>query len=414
MQGRCYVSNAAVDEILRSVSDDAVLGDGAPTLPSECYTSSEFFKFETDFVFARSWICVGRVEQIPNRGDYLAPSVAGEPLLIVRGEDGKIRAMSAVCQHRGQVITCTPGSVPRFRCPLHFWTYDLAGNLLGVPRVEREELERYRKTVRLPVVRHEVWQGFIFVNLDPNATPLAPTLSKLDPCFENYPLGEMVCVPPIPFKDPVQWNWKIFFENYIDAYHTEFVHPDTQHKYAPTVLAGDGVEFTPMAPTDNAILRSVPLVETDGGMTADGWGPKPAFPIIESLSKRQRSRVFYVMIPPTMTLIFQPSMISYALVSAIGPEATGAASDRLMPGGWLLPKSTMGLGDFAERAKIFREGAGKLWAQDIPVNLSLQAGKRSRFSPDGIYVPSERTLSQFNLWLLDRYRSGSNAARASR
>lgn len=404
------MSNAIVETILGQISEGVVLGDGARTLPRECYTSPEFFKFETDHVFARSWICVGRVEQISNPGDYLAPSVAGEPLLVVRGQDNEIRAMSAVCQHRGQVITCTPGSTPRFRCPLHFWTYDLSGRLLGVPRVDRDELEQYRKRVQLPPVRHEVWKGFIFVNLDADASPLAPSLAKLEPCFENYPLDEMGAMPPIPFKDPVQWNWKVFFENYIDAYHTEFVHPDTQHKFAPTVAADDGVEFTPMTASDNAILRSVPLVVTDGGMTADGWGAEPAFPVIPSLSKRQRSRIFYVMIPPSMTLIFQPSMISYALVTALGPEQTGAASDRLTPGGWLLPKSTLALPDFAQRATIFREGAGKLWAQDIPVNLSLQQGKRSRFSPDGIYIPLERTLSQFNLWLLDRYKRTDGAS----
>lgn len=412
------MSSAAMETVLRKITDlsktieNSTHDDGAPTLPNDCYTSSEFFKFEADYVFARSWICVGRVEQIRNRGDYLTPSVAGEPLLVVRGQDDKIRAMSAVCQHRGQVIAQTPGSAPRFRCPLHFWTYDLSGCLLGVPRVDRDELDRLRQTVRLPEVRLEVWHGFIFVNLDSNAAPLAPTLTKLDPLFENYPLEEMDCIPPVPFKDPVNWNWKIFFENYIDAYHTEFVHPGT-HTYAPTNLDGDGVEFTPMSTTDNAIVRSVPLLGPDGGMMADGYGAKPAFPVIQNLSNRQRSRLFYAMIPPSMTLIFQPSMISYALVTAVGPEATGAASDRLTPGGWLLPKSTFALPDFAERANIFREGAGKLWAQDVPVNRSLQVGKLSRFSPDGIYTPLERTLSQFNLWLLNRYESGSKAYRAA-
>src|SRR5262245_2701592 len=169
-------------------------GDGASVLPAGCYSSPEFFKFETDFVFARSWICVAREEQLRAPGDYLTPSVAGEPLIVVRGQDGELRAMSAVCQHRGQVITCTPGSAMGFRCPLHFWRYDLSGQLTGAPRVEREELGRLRQTVRLPEVRLEVWHGFIFVNLDADAAPLAPSLTKLDPCFENYPTEQMATV----------------------------------------------------------------------------------------------------------------------------------------------------------------------------------------------------------------------------
>src|SRR4051812_2742089 len=106
---------------------DAIETDGsaAPMLPRGCYTSAEFFEFERETVFARSWTCIGRAEQLPATGDYLAASVAGEPLVVVRTRAGAIHAMSAVCQHRGQVITCTPGSTRTFRCPLHFWSYDL-------------------------------------------------------------------------------------------------------------------------------------------------------------------------------------------------------------------------------------------------------------------------------------------------
>jgi phenylpropionate dioxygenase-like ring-hydroxylating dioxygenase large terminal subunit len=113
------------------------LGQAAAMLPRECYTSPEFFDFERAAVFGRSWICVGREEQIPKAGDYLAPNVAGEPLLVVRTPDGTIRAMSAVCQHRGQLISCEAGSAARsFRCPLHFWTYDMNGRLLGAQRMD--------------------------------------------------------------------------------------------------------------------------------------------------------------------------------------------------------------------------------------------------------------------------------------
>ena len=105
----------------------------------------EFFEFEREAVFARSWICAGRAEQIPNAGDYLALNVAGEPLLVVRTTEKKIHVMSAVCQHRGHVLTCTSGSTRTFRCPLHFWSYDLTGKLLGAPRMGSVEgLERLR------------------------------------------------------------------------------------------------------------------------------------------------------------------------------------------------------------------------------------------------------------------------------
>src|SRR4249919_3782977 len=76
----------------------------ARMLPAGCYTAPEFFAFEQAEVFARSWICVGRIEQVAEPGDCLAAEVAGEPVLVVRGEDGTIRALAAICQHRGEII----------------------------------------------------------------------------------------------------------------------------------------------------------------------------------------------------------------------------------------------------------------------------------------------------------------------
>ena len=95
--------------------------------------------------------------------------MAGEPVLVVRGEDGTIRALSAICQHRGEIIPC-PEKGKALRCPLHFWTYDFQGRLAGAPRMgDAEAVRRLRQTVRLPTLRLELWHGFIFVNLDPHA-----------------------------------------------------------------------------------------------------------------------------------------------------------------------------------------------------------------------------------------------------
>ena len=377
----------------------------AAMLPRECYTAPEFFEFERAAVFARSWLCVGRAEQIPQPGDYLAASVAGEPLLVVRTRDGLVRAMSAVCQHRGQIITCTSGSTRTFRCPLHFWSYDLNGRLIGAPRMgAREDLERLRRTVQLPEVRHEIWHGFIFVNLDAAAAPLAASLAKLEPYWENYAAADLVAVPPVPADKVLPWNWKLHFENFTDAYHPEFVHRGT-HDFAPSVHPGGGVAFTPMSATDNAIVRTVPMLASDGGMMSDGWGEAAAFPPIATLSAEQRKRITFAMIPPGMTLVFAPNAVAYQLIAAVSADGTMAANDRVTGGGWLVPRSTLALPDFAERAAQVREGGSKIWAQDVPVNLSMQAGKRSRYAPAGIYGPLETTLRQFNAWLLRAYQS---------
>jgi phenylpropionate dioxygenase-like ring-hydroxylating dioxygenase large terminal subunit len=381
----------------------------APMLPRQCYTSPAFFEFEREAVFARNWVCVGRADQLARPGDRFSVSVAGEPLIVARGESGVIHAMGAVCQHRGHVLSCggdTPSGL--IRCPLHFWTYDIAGRLVGAPRMG-DAVAQLRGNVRLPPVRSELWHGFIFVNLDGKAPPLAPSLVKIDQCWQGYPEADMVTVPPVQATAPLPWNWKIQLENFTDAYHPEFVHTGT-HDFAPSVHPDGGVEFTPMAEGDNAIVRSVPMLAPDGGMMRDGWGAEAMFPPIANLAPVQHRRLTFAMVPPNLQLMFAPGAVSYTLLVPAGAEATYASSDRVTGGGWILPASTVALPDFAERAAAVREGAGKIWAQDVPVNNAMQAGKRSRFMPDGCYGPLETTLVQFNAWLLRAYRRAADGA----
>jgi phenylpropionate dioxygenase-like ring-hydroxylating dioxygenase large terminal subunit len=402
----------ALRAILAKLPEPAGDGSSAPMLPPECYTSPEFFDFERAAVFARSWTCVGHEQQIAKAGDFLAPAVAGEPLLVARGSDGAIRAMSAVCRHRGQIIACEAGSARSFRCPLHFWSYDLTGRLIGAPRMDN--LEELRKTTKLPAIRLEVWHGFLFVNLDAGAAPLAPSLAKLEPYWANYEEEDLVAVPPTQADKPLPWNWKIHAENFTDAYHPEFVHRGT-HDFAPSNHPEGGVQFTPFKSGDNAIVRSVPLLKPDGGMMQDGWGEPAMFPAIETLAPEQRRRLTFALLPPSMTLVFAPGAVAYQLVSPTAVDATFASNDRVTAGGWLLPRSTVDLPDFVQRTSTVREGAKKIWLQDIPVNLGVQQGKRSRFMPqvrEGDYSRLETTLLQFNAWLLRSYRAGMASAHA--
>ena len=371
-------------------------------LPAECYTSPEFFEFERKEVFARSWICVGRVEQLANAGDCISAQPAGEPILVTRTQSGDIRAMAAICRHRGQIMPCA-GNQKTLRCPLHYWTYDLEGRLIGAPHMDREETMQLRKSERLPPIRLELWHGFIFVNLDPQAEPLAPTLAKVEPFWAGYEDADLVGIPPRMADTPLPWNWKVHVENFTDAYHPEFVHRGT-HDFAPSVLEDGGVVFTDMKPGDNAIVRTLPMLKPDGGMNRNGWGEDPAFPPIKTISAAQRQRLTFVMIPPSMTLVFAPNAIAFTMVSATGVEATYASSDRQTAGGWLLPRSSVELPDFQDRAAQVLEGGAKIWAQDVPENMGMQRGKKSSFAPEGIYGPLEITLIQFNMWLINAYK----------
>jgi len=375
-------------------------------LPAACYTSPAFFAWEQREVLARQWHCVGRVDEIQAAGDCLGTEIAGEPIVVVRGIDGAIHALSRVCQHRGQVIPCAAkDKVSSFLCPLHAWTYALDGQLQAAPHMGgRAVVNLLRQAIRLPALAVEIWHGFIFVCLDAAPRPFAPSVAKVEPFWNGYDETAMTTVPPVLSDAPLPWNWKTHVENFTDAYHPEFVHRGT-HDFAPSVHQAGGVTFTDMLPHDNAIIRTVPLIAPDGGMMRDGWGPEAMFPPIPTLSPQQRQQLTFVMLPPSMTLIFAPGVIAYALVRPLGSAATLAANDRITGGGWLLPRTTLSLPDFAERSAAVREGGAKIWRQDVPVNMRMQAGKSSRFLPAGIYGPLERTLQQFNLWLLRAYQA---------
>lgn len=329
--------NPEVAAILHALPPYAGSEAEAPMLPRACYTSPAFFDFEREAIFARNWVCVGRSDQIANPGDCFNASVAGEPMIIARTRSGAISALGAVCQHRGHVLKCeAAGPDGLLRCPLHYWTYDLDGRLVGAPRMGNM-LARLRDMVRLPQIRVELWHGFIFVNLDGTAEPLGPSLAKLDPYWAGYDEIAMATVPPVAAATPLPWNWKVNLENFTDAYHTEFVHRGT-HDFAPSThptLAGVGVTFTPFEDGDNAIIRSVPLLRSDGGMTRDGWGADASFPAIETLSSEQRGRLTFAMVPPNLQLMFAPGAVAYTLLVPHSASETFASSDRVTGGGWI-------------------------------------------------------------------------------
>jgi phenylpropionate dioxygenase-like ring-hydroxylating dioxygenase large terminal subunit len=377
--------------------------EGARGLPPEAYMSAAFHEFEMAAVYMRSWLCVGRAQQIPEPGDYLAVTLADEPILVVRGADREVRAMSALCRHRGHTLKeeCT-GNTRVFTCPYHRWSYDLAGTFVGAPHMAKNvTLADLKREAALPQLAVELWYGFIFVNFDPAARPLAPTMAKLEPYMTGYDLDSMVTVAPQITAEPLAWNWKLLLENYIEPYHTQFVHPII-HDFAPSV----GVEFDPWrGPDDNVIVRYVPFLERDGSLTENGWAAPALFPIIETLSEKQRNRVGFGMVPPNMNIIFMPDMLCYGLVFPQGPTSLKVGGGLFTAGGWCMPRNTVALPDFRERANRMMEGSRQLGEQDTTVNLAMQRAKSSRFAPRGRFSYLEETLSQFNRWLAVRYRA---------
>jgi Phenylpropionate dioxygenase and related ring-hydroxylating dioxygenases, large terminal subunit len=160
----------------------------ATAMPPGLYHDPEIFARERDRLFARGWLCPGLAAEIPKPGDYLSFSVNDQPLFVIRGEDGAIRAFANVCLHRMMRLVEGRGSCSRIVCPYHAWTYGIDGQLLAAPHMKRTPGFDPREH-HLAEIRCEIWQGWIYVTLDPAAESVARLLAPLEAMVAPYDMA---------------------------------------------------------------------------------------------------------------------------------------------------------------------------------------------------------------------------------
>lgn len=213
------------------------LGTLAPedgyAMPAEYYTSPGFLELETDQVLRREWMCVGHIGEIANPGDYFTTDLAGELLIVSRGMDGEVRVLSNVCRHRGNRVAEGAGNTRKFVCRYHTWSYNTEGSLVAAPHM-KGQTKFDKSRCGLPEFASEIWKGWIFVNLDGGAAPLAPRLEGLNGIIRNYHPEDRFLV----FMEEDSWacNWKALFENFMEGYHLSATHLHTLHPITPTKL----------------------------------------------------------------------------------------------------------------------------------------------------------------------------------
>ena len=198
--------------------------EAARAMPPEVYTSKGFLEMEQRSIFGQEWQCLGRASALAKTGDYLTADINGQPIAVVRHGDGSLRAMSNVCMHRMAVLLEGRGNTRAIVCPYHAWTYTLDGDLRGAPMMA-EQPGFCKDSYKLPQVRCEVWKGWIYVSLDPNATPVAERLVELDKLVAQYEMENYVET----FYEEHVWdtNWKILAENFMESYHLPMLHRAT-------------------------------------------------------------------------------------------------------------------------------------------------------------------------------------------
>jgi phenylpropionate dioxygenase-like ring-hydroxylating dioxygenase large terminal subunit len=212
-----------LDEIKKSA-------DNGLALPAACYRDPAFFDLELELVLRPGWHPVVRWDSLSEAGDFSAIDLFGEPLVIVRGDDKRLRVFSNVCRHRAHTVANGSGNAKSLVCPYHRWTYGLDGALRGAPLMdEKPGFDRARcGLLELPT---ESWQGFLLVSLDPEPAPFGENLAGLDKRIESFALGEMVTLGVLEFDSP--WNWKVMVDNFMESYHHLGIHTETLQKSNP-------------------------------------------------------------------------------------------------------------------------------------------------------------------------------------
>jgi phenylpropionate dioxygenase-like ring-hydroxylating dioxygenase large terminal subunit len=212
----------SLKDILASYNAAAPLAE-AYTIPARWYTDKRVADLELQNVFSRNWQAMARVAQVEKPGQYVTATVAGEPIVAVRGSDGKLRAFYNVCRHHAMTVMNEPcGQAQHMRCPYHGWTYNLEGELRGM--TEFDGVKNFERADNgLVPVRVETWENFVFVNLDANAAPLADFLGALVGLAKPLGFGALKFVERRSYIQ--NCNWKVYVDNFLDGgYHVPHMH----------------------------------------------------------------------------------------------------------------------------------------------------------------------------------------------
>ncbi len=243
---------AALAELL--APDLAILPlERAETIPSAWYVDPRFHELDREAVFARTWQPVGHVSQVPAPGDHVLATLAGDPVIAVRGKDGVLRGFFNVCRHRGGPLALHDGHADMLQCQYHGWTYQLDGMLRGVPHFNRVELFD-KKDYGLVPVRLDTWEGLIFASLADRTEPVASCFAGAAERILPTRLSALRFARRVDYE--VRCNWKVYVDNFLEGYHVPYVHPELMklydyQSYATETYEWYSLQVGPLSGADN-------------------------------------------------------------------------------------------------------------------------------------------------------------------
>jgi len=289
--------NQSVHEILNLYNPAHPL-ERASTIPAPWYRDARIYDLELAAVFGKSWQVAGRLDQVREKGAFFTTDIAGEPVVVVRGDDAQLRAFYNVCRHHAAaVVPESHGCAKQFRCPYHGWTYGIDGALKGM--VEFDGVCNFDRAQNgLVPIRVDAWENFVFVNLDPLAAPLHKFLGAVPELVAPLQLTQK-----LQYFDrrvyTLRCNWKVYVDNYLDGgYHVPHAHKGLSSVIEYTQYTIENFE--------RACLQSSPL--SSGANSATG------------VAATRQGRAFYLWIYPNFMINAYEGVMDTNLVVPLGVD----------------------------------------------------------------------------------------------
>ena len=201
-------------------------------LPVDLFGDEAVFELEIADIWHRDWVFACTTDAVAEPGDFVPVVIGRQPIIMVRGDDFKVRALENVCAHRGAPLVDCAGRASRFSCPYHAWTYDIEGELLSVPYAQPDEINHSEHGLASFLV--ETWNGLIFVSLNADVEPLHERVAAIEPHVKPLGLGRLHHDVAGTMSEQWQANWKLIVANALDSYSHFRVHAETIEPVSPT------------------------------------------------------------------------------------------------------------------------------------------------------------------------------------
>jgi choline monooxygenase len=338
-----------LSDIINSYDASAPL-ENARTIPASWYTDSRLYQLELQTVFSNSWQMICRADQVAAPGQYVTAELAGEPILVVHGNDGVVRGFFNVCRHHAAAVMTEPeGTTHHLRCPYHGWTYSLEGELKGTPDFSGV-CDFDRRENGLVPIETSIWEQWVFVLIEPVVEAAGSLTESLDgnliDQIHELNIGELHWLERRHYT--FDCNWKVFVDNYLDGgYHVPHL-----HKGLDSVLDCSRYEIKN---GERFSLQWAPMV-SDGAEAQTG-------------AVRKGDRALYYWIYPNFMINWYDGVMDTNLVIPRGVDRTEVVFDFYFP-------------DISEDARANNlasiEVGQRIQDEDVSICRSVQRGLNSR------------------------------------